>query len=250
MELKLGKISSNDIATWFNISYNTYRRNKQKYLTMLKEYCVFEEVYGGIIISEIFLSKYDKKMSKNMDTLFLKEIVQANDNLSTVAGMTRKYKTQFNEKVSDKTISRHFTKSRDKLFGDEVKKMGIMGSRDYVWAVKLSQLNEYRLLTKKEEEIFDSLILSVYGDTDLKKLKGSMALDKLFRESEMTKEEYLTIKEQKGYNFYVAIIDSFKIATGLQLVNVNKYEIEQRFDLTEEEESYRKILLKEIKGSL
>ena len=128
--------------------------------------------------------------------------------------------------------------------------MGIMGSRDYVWAVKLSQLNEYRLLTEKEEEIFDSLILSVYGDTDLKKLKGSMALDKLFRESEMTKEEYLTIKEQKGYNFYVAIIDSFKIATGLQLVNVNKYEIEQRFDLTEEEESYRKILLKEIKGSL
>jgi hypothetical protein len=56
-------------------------------------------------------------------------------------------------------------------------------------------LNEYRLLTEKEEEIFDSLILSVYGDTDLKKLKGSMALDKLFRESEMTKEEYLTIKE-------------------------------------------------------
>jgi hypothetical protein len=105
---------------------------------MLKEYCVFEEVYGGIIVSEIFLSKYDKKMSKNMDALFLKEIVQANDNLSTVAGMTRKYKTQLNEKVSDKTISRHFTKSRDKLFGDEVKKMGIMGSRDYVWAVKLS----------------------------------------------------------------------------------------------------------------
>ena len=40
LQLKEGKMTGKEIANWLNISYDyTYRRNPQKYLEKLKEYC-------------------------------------------------------------------------------------------------------------------------------------------------------------------------------------------------------------------
>lgn len=55
MILKHGKMLSRDIAEFFEISYDYYRRKstKERYLTLLREYADFEEVYGGVIIKEV-----------------------------------------------------------------------------------------------------------------------------------------------------------------------------------------------------
>ena len=245
MELKLGKMTSQEIANWFNVSYNSYRRDKKRYLNILQDYCQYEEVYGGIIIKEIFIKIYDKKLSKKVDKLFLKEIVTANDQLSTISGIARKYKNEF-ENLNDSAIRKQLTKSRNKLFGEAVKQSGIMGSRDYVWAIKISDLNQYRFLTEEENKIFDALILAVYGNTDTEKIKGLMLLDKVFKETDMTKEEYLAIKEDKGYNFFESIISNFNAITGNQIVNVNKYELENNLTLNDQDRAYKIVLEKEI----
>lgn len=245
MELKLGKMTSQEIANWFNVSYNSYRRDKKRYLNILQDYCQYEEVYGGIIIKEIFIKIYDKKLSKKVDKLFLKEIITANDQLSTISGIARKYKNEF-ENLNDSAIRKQLTKSRNKLFGETVKQSGIMGSRDYVWAIKVSDLNQYRFLTEEENKIFDALILMVYGNTDTEKIKGLMLLDKAFKETDMTKEEYLAIKEDKGYNFFESIISNFNAITGNQIVNVNKYELENNLTLNDQDRAYKIVLEKEI----
>lgn len=48
MKLKLGKMTSREIAEWFGRSYYSYRNNIDKYLDQLGYYCEFEKVYGGI----------------------------------------------------------------------------------------------------------------------------------------------------------------------------------------------------------
>ena len=247
MELKIGKMTSREIAKWLGISYNTYRNDIDKYLEKVAFFADFEKVYGGIMIKEIYISIYDRTLIKNTDKTFLQEVSSCNENLAAISGIVRKYKGRQNEH----TIRRQFTKSRDRLFGatdNSGKSNGIAGSREEVWAIKEDDFNYYRSFTKEEEEIFDSLILSVYGAADVDKIKWSALLDKIYQESDtMTKEEYFDLREQNGCNFFSNVIMKFKELTGLQVVHANKYDVEIRFDLDKNDAAYRDMLFAEIK---
>ena len=54
MKLKLGKMTTKELAKWFGISYGSFRVTKENKLEELKLYCEFEEVYGGVDIKEIY----------------------------------------------------------------------------------------------------------------------------------------------------------------------------------------------------
>ena len=54
LELKEGKMTGQEIAAWLQIEYNgTYRKNPTKQLEKLKDYCDYEQIRGGAIISNI-----------------------------------------------------------------------------------------------------------------------------------------------------------------------------------------------------
>jgi len=55
LELKLGKMTSREVAQWMGVSYNTYKNHISKYLELLSPFCEFDVVYGGIIIKEIYI---------------------------------------------------------------------------------------------------------------------------------------------------------------------------------------------------
>lgn len=74
MKLKIGKMSSKEVAQWLGISYSTYRNAIDKYLNRLEGYCVYKKVYGGIIIEEIFMEEYDKTLNLKADLMYYKEI--------------------------------------------------------------------------------------------------------------------------------------------------------------------------------
>jgi hypothetical protein len=124
MDLKLGKMTSKEIAAWMGLSYNTYRNNINNYLERLEVYADFEKVYGGVIIKEIYVSVYNKNMSYENDKLFLKEVATSTDNLTSILGMRRKHQEKFGD-LSDSAIERQLTKSRDKLFGKIPKEVNI-----------------------------------------------------------------------------------------------------------------------------
>lgn len=246
MKLKLGKMSTKEIAKWLGVSYDTFRKNKKKFLSKLDLYAIYEPVYGGAIIKEIFIEEYDKNLDKEIDVQFLKEVTTAKDNLSTMSGMARKFCRNDVKKINN--TRNQLTKTRNKLFGTGEKgNYGITGCREYVWAVKLSDYNVYRLLTDKELEVFNALIEKVYGVDNIEKIKANAILDQMYRESEdMTKEEYFELKESKGFNFFEQVIQSFKALTGLQLVHANKYELSLGFELTTSEREYRTYLLHKL----
>ena len=93
MKLKIGKMTSKELAQWINVSYGTYTHNIDKYLSIIEDYCDFEKVYGGIVVKEIYIEEYDKSLSLKDEKIYLKEIercIAEQDGLSTIAGMSRK----------------------------------------------------------------------------------------------------------------------------------------------------------------
>ena len=71
-ELKIGKISSKELAEWFGISYDRYRKIKTAKLEELKLYAEFDEIYGGVNITKLLDENniiYTKDRKKNYDLI-------------------------------------------------------------------------------------------------------------------------------------------------------------------------------------
>lgn len=250
MKLKLGKMTSKEIASWLGITYNTYRNKIDCYLQKLEDYALFEKVYGGIIIKEIYIETYDKHLNKKTDAVFLKEVASANDQLSTISGISRKYKKDF-DNLSQKTIKRVFTESRNRLFGKECDEnliaCGRAGKRQHTWAIKLGDYNQYRLLTAAEDDMLNTIINAVYRDLPEDKIKLSALIDYIYAHNDnMTKDEFIELKKINGCNFFFNVIERFKELTGYQLVHANRYELGRNFDLPKDEAAYIDILFAEL----
>jgi hypothetical protein len=172
-KLKLGKMTGQEIAEWLGISYNgTYRKCPKKYIQKLDEYCEYEQIRGGIVIKEIYIEEYNKNLKINTDKLYIKELEECNY-LASVSGIAEKYH------MSKHTVR----KSRDRLFGETpvnisitAEAKGLIGSREYIWCIKLQGENNYRKMTEEEDKLFDILISQVYGSLDPKDIKAQQLI--------------------------------------------------------------------------
>ena len=59
-ELKLGKVTSKELAEWFGIKPSSFANMKAKKLEELKKYADFEIKNRSIYIKEIYISEYIK----------------------------------------------------------------------------------------------------------------------------------------------------------------------------------------------
>ena len=235
--LRLGKMSSKEIAEWMGITYGTYKNSSQKRLEYLKNFAKFTPCYGGVMIEEIYLDTFVKNISED-DKVYVNEIKQCNEGLSTVAGMIRKLKLKNEEykDISEDTLYKRMSKAGDRAFGRTVEQdsKGTHGSRHYVWAVRVDKYNHYRRMTKEEEVIYKQLLNEYCDDekTQEQIAKDALVLD-AFKNHEITAEEYA---EYKLYscNFFTEVVGKFKSRTGFLLVRTTKHEL----DKIEEEASY------------
>lgn len=228
MKLKLGKMKSQEMAVWFNIKYNTYKNNISNYLAKLDDYCDFEQIRGGVIIKEIYIEEYDKYLNKKTEQLYLNEIeecVKTQDGLASIAGMARKFIDQGKFK-SKTTAERQLTKAGNKLFGitKDLYSLGECGKRIYIWAIKLTDLNKYRLLTPEEEVQFDDIISSCYSE-EPHKIKLKALLEDRLRNEEITAKEYFTEIDRLNLNLFKDCLFQFKKETGLMLVRCTIHEL-------------------------
>lgn len=231
MELKIGKMSSRDLATWFDISYNTYRNAKAKYLEKLKPFARFQEVYGGVQIEEVYIPTYVKKLSGDVE-VYLKCVKEANDNLTSITGMVEdlRQSNQWSD-ISEHTLRARLSRAGEVAFGTtkEEDSRGIYGSREYVWCIKLhDKPNHYRYLTVEEEKIFNDLIQTVYS-SDVERIKKIMLLEETFKTSKMTKEEYFEKKDRMNLNCFAEVLGYFLEATGYQIVRATHHDIDPKY---------------------
>lgn len=237
IKLKLGKMTTQELATWFGVAYSTFRKSSAERYEKLEDYCEFERIYGGVIIKEIYLDEYDKNLNIKDQELVLKEIktcIETQGGLSTIAGMSRKY-AKHQDYQSASTAKKRLSKASLVLFGEtkELISHGTMGSREYVWAIKLDDYNHYRFMTEAEEKRFDEIITDCYAAEPDKVKKAALLEDQLKKE-EIDVKEYFELKERLGLDTFKDCIFKFREETGFLVVRCTRHEIEGGNALLEE----------------
>lgn len=246
MELIVGFMSSKDLAQWFGIAYGTYRKYKERYLEKLHSFCDYEAVYGGVNIKEIYIGIYDKTLQSRSDQIYMSEIqrcIKEQDGLSTLAGMARKavFQGQFD---SISTARRQLSQSGNRLFGkfSGLESAGIAGVRERIWAIKIDDMNHYRLLTPEEEQRFNDIISTCYS-TQPERVKQAALLEENYKNNEtMSKEEYFELKERLGLCIFKECIFQFSNETGFMIVHCTKHDLMTKFDISDEDRNYLKSL--------
>lgn len=238
--LKKGKMASKDLAAWFSISYSTYRKNKKEKLEELKSFCDYDEVYGGILVKEVYSPTYVKEMDKIDDETFLREVRRTGNMLSSVTGIANKLIQEGDKNymgLNFNQVRYRMNKAGNRCFGrfgdenvlfDAIKSANpSVGEREKVWAIKVygGNPNRYRYLTYEERKLFDTLITDFYGGIDADKIKRIALLEDDLKNKEISVDEYFTrLKVIRGFDFF-DIIAAFKSQTGEQLVKVAQHEI-------------------------
>lgn len=217
-----------DLASWFNIKYGTFRKNPNKYLDILKSYCDYEKVYGGVMINEVYIPEYVKNINVKDREKYLEEIklcVKNQDGLSTLSGMSRKLLKE-GYFTSEYTGRYRLAKAGKELFGNtkELISHGTAGSREYVWAIKVNDYNIYRSLTEQEEKIFDDIIIGCYG-AQPEKIKKMQLLEDKLRNKEIDSDEYFNQKDRYGLNTFRDCLYKFQEETGYTIVRCTKHEL-------------------------
>lgn len=232
MNLKLGKMSSQELAEWFGISYSTYRKQKAARLNTLSAYCIFEPFHGGVTIQEIYVEQYCGDLAAADIRNYVEEIKSIPSGLSSVAGMARKFQQEKEEykNLSFGAVQYRLAKAGNVSFGknDALEKgleAGPYGARTTVWAIKINDLNQYRRLTPEEDARFNEIISACYAEAP-EKIKRLAALEKSYKnDNSMTKEEYFNLKERLGLDVFQECLFRFTAETGLIITHVSEHEL-------------------------
>lgn len=229
MELKLGVMTSEELAQWFGTTTaENFSKHKKRFLEKLKPFANFIPIRGGVEITEIFIPEYVKNLNDDVEKY--KEIVISQPNhLTSITKIVEELQEKEEyQNYSTATLRHRMSIAGKKAFGETsvIGSHGIYGSREYVWCIKLYEGKQhYRYFTTEEKELFDTITSEFYsGEVD--KVQKAALLEDEFKETNMTKEEYLTKKELLGLNFFTDIIYTFKNKTGLQIVKATQHEIE------------------------
>lgn len=215
--LTLGKISNQELASWFEITPKTYSNHRKKYLQKLQDYCEFTPCRGGIVITKIFQPYYTK--NKNY------QITEDNFNnywsstgLDTCTHVGSQIYQDFKEQLTVKeiTVINHTRQVRNKKFNKP--NSLIPGPEGYCYYILCTKDNNGTpvLLTTEQEKIKNQLLIKWFGTTEEKTVLIQTMLDN----NEITPEEaweayseMISLPQQ-----YINFLQEFQELTGVWLI--------------------------------
>ena len=206
-QLHLGKTTLKELAEWFGKGYSTIRKNRDTYLTQLKDYCTFEELPSGKIeITSIkeptFAGGSNRQIIKN------NLVAEWNDNgLDTVKNVTEKIMNKHNElTITEESAYVYGLKARNELYSKPFCGKGELGWCEYVWCVE-EEPGKFRELTEEEERKKRELLKLYFGDATEKQL----LVEAMVQAGEITEEEaFSVLKRMTGMDtgkFYSFLVD-------------------------------------------
>lgn len=235
MELKIGKNTTKELAQWFGISYDTFRHKKADKLKELLNYCQYEIVYGGVIISKIYIAEYIKPTPKYM---FIKQNFRKHwhtDGYDTAARvgaeMYQTYKDTELEGLKESTIKAYVAKARLESYGYVyLDSHGEVGSCRPA-PIRSNKWDAAILLTEEEYALYKEIRASIYYD------ERAAELEVAYITHQLTGAEYDQLKEQhekewkeQAFERYLALKESCVKRLGFSPDIVTKLEEEMCFN--------------------
>jgi hypothetical protein len=221
VSLTIGEKSLRELAGWFGKDASTIRKNKEKYLELLKEYCRYEILPNGKVnILEVYMPTYIEN-SSNKEIVKNNFTVEWNSNgLDTASNVAKKIRKHQNLTIADSTAYTYTLQARNELFGKPFTNSGEIGFCEYIWCVETSD-GKYRELTMEEEKKKRDLMKVYFGDATEKQLMVKAMVEA----GEITKEEAFDILERMtgmdDCNFY-SFLQELSVTIGCKVKKVTK----------------------------
>lgn len=213
INLKLGKMSTKEIAEWFGIKESSYRKNKNRKLEELATHADYREIYGGVIIDNIKIPVYQKQSIKNkakLEEVFLQEWDnEEHNNLNTCANVARKICDKYGTELSGwelGTINEYARQIRKRDFGIPCFEDGALGSCNYLWAKAIPAKGQPGIyicekLTEEENKIKDELLKKYFSTKNAGDIEKKIIIDEMVKSGEITKDmAYDLYKNVDGLN--------------------------------------------------
>ena len=246
MKLKLGEMTTDEIAKWFGISKKGYQNKRVKKLNELKNFAKFKEEKRGIIkIEEIYVEEYDKNLSGKYQKI--KEEIPKTwspNGLDTCKRVSEaihdKYYSTYPLKES--TYYQYTLKGRTELFGKPNRTFGTLGTCSYKWAKENNRQgiqethNYYLPLTPEEEEIRKEVLEEVFGKGGHTIIDKVEYVQTLIEEKELSEAEaWRLLDEITDFNtLYKQFLDKFAERIGGAVRKTTYISYEKGEDINEE----------------
>ena len=96
--LELNSLTNKELAEWFGIKPDTMTRHKKKKLEELQNYAFFEEVRGGVEITGIIKSEYNKKDSQ-IRQIYQQGFEEVRQPIDTVSNINNQIYEKYSEQL-------------------------------------------------------------------------------------------------------------------------------------------------------
>lgn len=234
MELKLGKMTTKELAQWFGISYGSFRTLKAKKLEELENYACFEEVYGGVEITAIIKSVYNKK-DNQIRQIYQQGFEEFKQPIDTVSHINNqifdKYCDQLTTLSSPESGYRYAIEVRNAHYGVPFKGNGTKGHCYYLWC-KVEEKNgeQFYVQFNEEEEKIKQELLKKYFGTNVEK---DLLIAEMVTMGEISKEDaYDIMMEYRNLNAqgFMGFLKALEKEIGSKVVKATKFEEVLYFD--------------------
>jgi hypothetical protein len=239
MELKLGKMTTKEIAEWFGVSYGAFRNDKIKKFQELKRYAQFEEVYGGVNIKTIYKGVYNKK-DNQIRQIYEQGFEEVRQPIDTVSNINNQIYEKYYDKLptlSSAQSGYHYAiEVRNEKYGVPFQNHGSAGCCYYCWCKQEIGDNDsplYIPFTEEEQKIKEKLLTKFFGNQEEK----TLLLQEMVLAGEIKKEEAWDIftefsnLNQAGFTAFLKELES---EIGAKVVKATKFEKGIYFDKPEE----------------
>ena len=234
MELKLGKMTTKELAEWFGMSYGRFRNVKKQKLEELENFCFFEEVYGGIEVTGIINPVYSKELNK-IRQIYQQGFEELKQPIDTVSHINNqifdKYCDQLPTLSSPESGYRYAIEVRNAHYGVPFKGNGSKGCCYYLWC-KMEEKDGkqfYVQFNEEEEKIKQALLKKHFGTNEEKDL----LIAEMVHNKEISKEDaYDIIMEYRNLNAqgFMGFLKALEKEIGSKVVKATKFEEVLYFD--------------------
>lgn len=245
--LHLGKYTNKELAEWFGIKTETFTRYKKKKLEELKNFANFDEIYGGIYITNIKEPTYNKN-SQKIRELYQKGFEELRSPIDTVSNINNKifekYRKELTTLSSPQSGYHYAIEVRNANYGIPFKDVGKLGRCYYLWCKveKRSDNELYFVQLSPEEEQKKKILLKQFFGTDEEK---DILIAQMVDSGEISEAEaYRLTREYRGLNNagFMSFLKKLEKEIGAKIVRATKFEKELYFDKTDAEAAIQETL--------
>ena len=216
-ELKLGKITLKELASWFGISYGSIRNKREKYFQELEEYADFKAgERGGVEILNIYIPVYVKKDNNYQQIKQKIPVAWDKSGLDLKKNVAQKLYSKEEFSIKYSTVYSYVCKASNELYGKPSSlEGGEIGNCHWVLCVKDQNTGKLRWFTYEENQQKQELRAKYFNERNQEEKKKQEIRESLklqLKKNEISKEDYkeelFVLEESAAYDNYLEALQN------------------------------------------